>query len=262
MSKPPDVIFDIVPSHETSILAGASGSGKTTLLMCILLLMQQNKPVYGHAIRQDLKIGYLAADRTWDAYARLARQVGVDMSQMNVTSLVDDPEIDINLLEHDPTKVLYNILKKMVAEGTTFAIVDPLPYLLGCDMNTYHKVAARLIQLNRFCKVNGLTVLGTHHATKARTDQGFKRPQDRINGSGALLGFTSTQLFLASPEESGADTTNWHVISHHAPPKVIKLKRNAAGLFEEAHEMVNYGKEEMVVDEGTFVNIEGEEILA
>lgn len=228
--------------------------------MCILLLMQQGQAVYGHATRPDLKIGYLAADRSWDAYSRLANQVGVDMSKMTVISLVDDPGINLDLLENDPKKILYGVLTKMVEDKCNFVIVDPLPYLMGCDMNTYHKVAAKLIYLNRFCKMNGLTVLGTHHATKARTDQGFKRPQDRINGSGALLGFTSTQLMLDSPQENGSDTTHWHIVSHHAPPKVIKLKRNAAGLFEEAHEKINYAAEQGVGDDGTIIDIEGEEI--
>lgn len=227
-----DLIEHILPKHEVSILAGASGAGKTTLIMQVLCNLQHNEPVFGHAIEEDLKIGYLAADRTWDAYARLAMQVGADLDRMVVRALIDDTSIDIENLERDSQGVMYNVLKSMVAEGCNLIVVDPLVVLLGSDINTYHIVAARMIRLNRFCKANQVTILGTHHATKARTDFSFKRPQDRISGSSALLGFTSTQLFLASAQESGQEYTQWHIVSHHAAAEVINLERDKnSGLF-------------------------------
>lgn len=232
--KPPDIIADIIPAHETSILAGASGAGKTTLLMEMLKYLQNNQPLFGHAVTPDLKVGFIAADRTWEAYKRLAETVGVDVSVLKVRALIDDDKIDCSTLERNPSIILYSLLSEMVQEGRNLVVIDPLAVLLGCDLNKYHVVAARLIALNRYCRLNGITVLGTHHATKARTESGFKRPQDRINGSGALLGFTSTQLFLAAPEETGSDYTEWHVVSHHAKAKVIYLKRTVTGTFIEA----------------------------
>ncbi len=227
LAKPPDLIEHVVPAHETSILAGASGAGKTTLLMHIIRDLLDNKPVFGHAVTPNLKIGFIAADRTWEAYKKLAQTVGVDVGKLtHIRALIDDDKIDTKLLEHNPSAVLYGLLDEMVKMGCNLVIVDPLAVLLGCDLNKYHVVAARLIFLNRYCRLNGVTVLGTHHATKARTESGFKRPQDRINGSGALLGFTSTQLFLAGADENGTDYTEWHIISHHAKAKCVHLKRD------------------------------------
>lgn len=232
--KPNDVIEHLVPAHETSILAGCSGAGKTTLLMGVLKMLQHNLPIFGHATTPDLKIGYIAADRTWEAYRKLAEIIGVDLSRIKVRALVDDDHIDTLVLERAPSNILYQLLGEMATEKCDLVIVDPLAVLLGCDLNKYHVVAAKLIALNRYCRRNGITVLGTHHATKARTESGFKRPQDRINGSGALLGFTSTQLFLAAPEETGSEYTEWHIVSHHAKAKVLYLKRTFDGSFEQA----------------------------
>lgn len=234
MAQLPDLIDGILPATEVSILAGASGAGKTTVLMGVLKQLQDNLPVFGHAITPDLKLGYIAADRTWDAYDRLAQKVGVDLSKMKVRALIDDENIDTHRLETNPSSILYTLLGEMAHAKVNLVVVDPLAVLLGCDLNTYHVVAARLIRLNRFCKLNNLTVLGTHHATKARSDYSFKRPQDRISGSSALLGFTSTQLFLSSPEESGGEYTDWHIVSHHAKAMIIHLRRNSLGLFEMA----------------------------
>jgi RecA-family ATPase len=221
----------VVPSHETSILAGASGAGKTTLLLEVLKHLQQNKSVFGHAVAHDLKVGFIAADRTWEAYKRTAELVGVDTTKLYVRALVDDDDIDTACLERNPGLILKTLLDEMVKNNRDLVIVDPLAVLMGCDLNKYHVVAAKLINLNRYCRQNRITVLGTHHATKARTESGFKRPQDRINGSGALLGFTSTQLFMSAPEENGTQFTEWHIVSHHAPAKCIYLQRTTNGTF-------------------------------
>lgn len=181
-----------------------------------------------------MKVGFIAADRTWESYKKTAQLVGVNVDDLYVRALIDDDDIDVTQLERNPGMVLLNLLNEMVREGRDLVVVDPLAVLLGCDLNKYHTVAAKLITLNRYCRQNRITILGTHHATKARTESGFKRPQDRINGSGALLGFTSTQLFMSAPEENGTEYTEWHVISHHAKAKCIFLSRNSNGTFIQA----------------------------
>jgi RecA-family ATPase len=251
LPKPKDIIEHVVPAHETSLLAGASGAGKTTLLMEIIKQLQHNEPVFGHSITEDLQIGFIAADRTWEAYKKLGEVVGVDISKLtHIRALIDDDKIDCSTLERNPSVILYNLLNEMVEKGCQLVVIDPLAVLLGCDLNKYHVVAAKLIQLNRYCRLNGITVLGTHHATKARTESGFKRPQDRINGSGALLGFTSTQLFLAAADETGSEYTEWHIVSHHAKAKVIHLKRDESrGTFYQCFPLEDIAAKAMM--EGT-----------
>lgn len=229
---PHELIEGILPETETSILAGASGVGKTTLLMQVLKCLQCNEPIFGHQPQADIKVGYIAADRTWQAYARLADQIGVKLDQMVIRALIDDDDINTTNFEKDPQSIMYTLLTEFVKKGVRLAVVDPLVVFLGCDTRLYHINAARLIRLNKFCRQNNITVLGTHHATKARTDFTFKRAQDRISGTSALLGFTSTQLFMSAPDENGSDFTEWHIVSHHAPGHVIYMKRNSKGLFE------------------------------
>jgi hypothetical protein len=105
-------------------------------------------------------------------------------------------------------------------------VVDTLVSFFGGDTKAYNQNAYALLRLGRFCRQHSMTVLGTHHTTKARTDYGFKRPQDRISGSMSLLGFSSTQLCLLPPEETGEAATQFHVISHNAPAKMIPLVRD------------------------------------
>lgn len=227
-----DLIKGVLPTNQVSILAGASGSGKTTLTMQIIKDLQDGQSVFGFPAQPNLKIAYLASDRNWDAYQTLAERVGVDLDKMQVITVVDDPTIDLELFERDSRKLLFQLLNRFVQKGADLIVVDPLMALLGGDPNRYNSVAPRLTMLNRFCSVNKVTILGIHHAGKARTDFGFKRAQDRISGSSALLGFTSTQLFLAAAEEIQQEYCEWHIIPHTEKPSVLKLKRtDPYGLF-------------------------------
>ena len=222
---PEDLIDKVLPAQEISILAGASGAGKTTLIMQILALLQRGEDVYGHKAQRGLRIAYIAADRTFRSYQELAEATGVDLERVEVRALVNDPATDMTL------DTLFNIISTF-EKPLGLVVVDPLPIFLGCDLNKYHQVAARLMRLNTWCRTNEFTMLGTHHATKPRTDFSFQQPQDRISGSSALLGFTSTQLFLADPSETGESYHQWFIVSHNAPQEEILLLRDpSTGMF-------------------------------
>jgi RecA-family ATPase len=228
-----DIIDAILPAQEVSILAGASGAGKTTLIMQTLSALQANTPVWGHSTQSNLRLGYIAADRSWRSYQKTASMASLDLSSIQVRTLIDDQAVNLKDFERSPIDELERLIGTMLP--VDLIVVDPLVVFLGVDTNKYHLNAARLIRLNRLCLANRVTLLGTHHATKARSDYTFKRAQDRISGTSALLGFTSTQLFLASPEETGRPDGlfEWHIISHHAAPQIILLSRYR-GVFEHA----------------------------
>jgi RecA-family ATPase len=227
-----ELIPGLLPRHEVSILAGASGAGKTTLIMQALRSALRGESVFGHDAPDGLRIGYIAADRSWQSYKKTAAMVDLDLTKINARALIDDPTIDLKRFEEAPIEELEHLIASLLP--CDLIVVDPLVVFLGVDTNKYHLNAARLIRLNKLCQANHVSILGTHHATKARSDYGFKRAQDRISGTSALLGFTSTQLFLAAPDETGRDDgfAEWHIISHHAPKKIILLSRDDNGQFK------------------------------
>lgn len=227
----PDVVEGILPAQEVSILAGASGAGKTFLVMHLIRCVQRGEPFFGHRILPGTSVGYIAADRTLRAAAYTIDRVGVDATTLPVRSVVDETSIDHNLIRSGKGEVLLAQLLDSLAPACSLIIVDPLVALFGGDPKSYHLMAPALISLNKWCNARERTILGIHHSTKARTDFTFKRPTDRINGSMALLGFSSSQLFLMEPEENGPACHQLHVRSHTAPECVINLKR-VDGVFD------------------------------
>lgn len=227
------------PARQVSLLAGSSGAGKTTLLFQLLAAWTANTHFAGFYGPQP-PYGFLTADRTTEAHRETAKGVGLPWLSLRVRSLVDDKSINLLDLENNPLELLFKLLTSIrhdLNPGPAFIVVDPLMVFLGVDLNKYNLVAARLIRLNRWAQDHDALVLGTHHASKPRTDWSFKRPQDRIAGSGALLAYTSTQGFLAGPEECGdeqgpATHSEWTIVPHHSAAITVKVIRNELGLFE------------------------------
>ncbi len=61
--------------------------------------------------------------------------------------------------------------------------------------------------------------------------QQYRRLQDRILGSSAQLGYGDTQMYLASPEETGDPHYTFLVQSHIAKVQSFSLGRDDGGLF-------------------------------
>lgn len=224
-----DLVEHLLPLHEVSIIAGASGAGKTSIIMQLFHALQTGTPFFGMASKPGLKIGYIASDRGGDSLSYWANIMDVDMTQIPTISLIKDDTVNLNHLEKNPMNLLISLIKRLLP--CDLLVIDPMIIFFGCDTKSYTANAQRLIYLNRVAHLHHVTILGTHHAVKARTDFGYRRPQDRISGTGAFLGYSSTQIFLDTPEESGTDHHTLHIVSHTAPPREIPLVRDDRGIF-------------------------------
>lgn len=216
------LIDRLAPKHEVSILAGASGAGKSTFLMQALAALQQNQPIFGQIEAQpDIRVAWLATDRSSHGLEMKARAAGVDWGRVHVEGIIGQgygPRIATN-----PRSVMQEMLARCLP--CDLIIIDPLINLSGEDPRMYHKMFGFLVTLADWAYTNQVTIIGTHHANKARTDYSFVRPQDRINGSGGILGFTSTQMILLEPEK-GEACYQFHAIPHeHAPIQLTLTRR-------------------------------------
>lgn len=224
----PPLVEDILPTREVSILAGASGAGKTTLLLHLIKAFQTNSPFFGKRVRPNTRIGFIAADRTWRSYAERIRKIGVDTEKLGVRTVADDEDIDESRLKRDAMGLLFDLIRSL--GPLDLVIIDPMVHFFGASPKEWHLMGPALLSLNKWCNRQEMTVLGTHHSTKARTDFSFVRPQDRINGSMGLLGFSSSQLFMMEPE-GDADYHQLFVHGHNAADWHLKLRMTDQGIF-------------------------------
>lgn len=184
----------------------------------------------GKRLNYGARWGYLANDHAWKLYEDTANRIQLNINGIPHISLMDDESIDLEKFRTNPLTLLEELLTRLVDQGANAIVCDTLVSWFGGDIRNYNLPAYALLRLGRWCRKHNATILGMHHATKARSDYTFKRAQDRISGSMSLLGFSSTQLCLLPPEETGEATAQFHIIAHNAPPLMIPLSKRE-GLF-------------------------------
>jgi len=207
-----------------SILAGASGSGKTTLVLQAIQAWQREQPfpIQFNAT----KCAYIVADRTKGEVEDKANALGLDIE---IYGLVDDRTFKLELLQ-DPESALLEALSRL-KHPYDLLVLDPLMLFIRGNALDYRAVAMALIRLNRKAADKKITIIATHHASKARSDFSFMRAQDRILGSAAFQGYSGTQMILIEPEEGKADVHCFVSVSHTAAKVVTFLERTSDGWF-------------------------------
>lgn len=233
----PDPIPGIITFGSVNILAGASGVGKTCLLSSILVRLRDGLPVFGAPSHAPPAIGYISADRgSGTAQHWLALAGYPDICFYNLAE-------DLSFLtaklrnRYQLVSVLEGLIEPLHLPQGSLVVVDPVTLFMG-NPNDYQGCAIACIEMRRMCWRRSLTLFGTAHASKQKADAKtqYTRLQDRILGSAAQLGYGDTQMYLASPEETGEKfhTFLWH--PHISPPQVFSLGRDPHGLFVEWQE--------------------------
>lgn len=232
----PDPLPLIIPFGGISLLAGAPGVGKTALTATLLTHFRDALPIFGHqpSPLPAGGIGIIAADRSWSSSHEWFVRAG--WPDIPCYSLADDPTLDKKRLRfrHKRIDLLDEFLEKLSLPAGGFAIIDPIALFLGGNLLDYDTCMLGCLELRDVLRRRQLSCLGLAHAGKQRSDPNdrYARLQDRILGSTAIFGFSDTQMYLASPEETGESTYTFLMAPHLAPTEVHSLVRDAQGLFK------------------------------
>ena len=147
----------------------------------------------------------------------------------------DDPSFDPRCLRKklERTALLGEFIDKLTLPRGSLLFVDPIGLFLGGNLLDYDGCAVACHEIRVLLRDRGLTLIATAHSGKLKADgkERYARLQDQILGSTALLGFSDTQMVLASPEETGQQHYTFMWLSHLAPPETFLMARNAEGIF-------------------------------
>jgi len=222
-----------------SLLSGAAGLGKTALLAGMAKAFREGRPVFGHQPTPIAEIGIIVTDRGWDRGARVWFE-RVGFPEIRHYSMPDDPSFDPRCLrkKFDRTSRLGDFIDKLTLPRRSLLFVDPIGLFLGGNLLDYDSCAVACHEIRVLLRNRGLTLIATAHSGKLKADKKdrYARLQDQILGSSALLGFTDTQMVLASPDETGQRFYTFLWLSHLAPPETFLLERNEDGVFELARD--------------------------
>lgn len=240
------LVDQILPKFRPHIIAGASGAGKTTLGFQLCRDALDGKAWFGHPVQPDLKLGYIGTDRNSEAYRHKFSTMGI--KPFPVYSFLDSKKYRPSQVKANPMEWLETAWK--MGDRPDLLVIDPLSCFLPAKIADYHANADCLVLMSQFCKEFSVTILGFYHAGKLKQEQGFMRAQDRILGSGALLAFSDTQIFLTDAAEIPKQP-GYHLLTinpHDAPLEEHKLVRvKGSGTFEPWVEADEYVREQRVL---------------
>jgi hypothetical protein len=231
---PLDPLPRIIPFGGVSLLAGAAGTGKTALLASFLRSLRDGKVVFGHQPSTIPAVGVVCSDRGWERGAGFWFD-RVGFADIPHYAMVDDPSFDPRSLRRkfDRTARLLDFIDKLKLPRGSVVAVDPIGLFLGGNLNDYDTCAVACLELRAGLRDRGLTLIGTAHSGKMKTDKNarYLRLQDAILGSAALFGFGDTQMYLAAPDELGKPHYAFVLHPHEAAPELFNLERDERGLF-------------------------------
>lgn len=241
-----DPLPRILPEHSVSLLAGAPGTGKSALIAWIYQQFLERRPIFGHQPFAVPFQGIICADRSWHGSTKLWFEVqGLDVSKIPAYSLQDDKAFQKVRLRNrnNRVKIFLESVSKLLPTGRTrfedgsLIYLDPLSLFLGGNLLDYDTCLVGCSEIREICQQLNFTLIGTAHSSKQKADknQRYRRLQDNILGSTALFGYTDTQMYLASPDETGAEDGKTYTFlwaPHHAKTVLYPLIRTEPhGLF-------------------------------
>lgn len=248
----PDPIPGLLPFGSICTLAGASGVGKTCLYATMIRRWLDGKTICGFPTNRPTQIGLLVGDRRWASHRQWLDAAGVSEEEIAVYSLRDDETFPWNDLRLWPKvhDLFSRALDRLQLDPGSLLLTDPMALWIPGRVNDYKDVAVGLGVLDRIIKPRQLTMQGIFHQSKQIADksQQYARPQDKILGSAAQLGFSDTAFYLMGPEDLDTPYYGFGWVPHNAPAGTFKFTRDAWGLFIPYIESAEYDKIEAVYD--------------
>ena len=197
---------DIIPFGSVCLFQGASGVGKTIMQAAWCARWRDGKTICGHPTNRPTGLYYLAADRDWTTYARAFGAVGFP-DIPHYTLAEDDAENPRAWKDLDSLDFFERCLGKLKPQPGALVFVDPVaPLFIKGDQNRARDVAVSLHWFRHCARRHGITLLCSTNVAKTKVEDTYRRPQDRVAGSGAFVAYSDTQIYMEPPPEQGGPT--------------------------------------------------------
>lgn len=228
-----DPIPGILAFGSLNLLSGASGVGKTALLADWCRRWRDGDSICWKPTSVPTNIGILVGDRKWADHKQWFDLVG--FGDIAHYSFRDDTGFAWDRLHSRQavTDIFEKAVDGLKLQPGSLLIVDPISLFVPGNLIDYKNVAVGMGKLDRVITKRKITCIGIMHMAKQKGDHKdrYTRPQDRILGSSALLGFSDTPMYLLGPEDMDDECYGFGWIPHHAPMETFQFTRNDQGLF-------------------------------
>lgn len=232
----PDPIHGLLTFGTANLLAGAPHAGKTTMLISWTHAWLNNGTICGYPTSKPTAITWVVADGRSNDTRQWLDRMGIGQDAVQIYDIFDDPSFPRGKLTTTGTvhEAFQHILGKTNPPPGSLLYLDPLtPLFIAGDGNKARDVALSLMHYTDVCKRLQITMLATGHFAKQKggKEDRYAKPQERIAGSGAFIGYSSTQVYLLDPEPESEPVWTLGWVPRMGPSCMFEYVRNEHGLF-------------------------------
>lgn len=191
------LLENIFPCREVHLIAGPSGAGKTTWLLQFIQQWKEGKPIFD-CRSFPLPFVYVSGDRSLESLGRTFVRVGMSLDSIPNMSLIGVKD------RSNPRIAMQTIMSRFPEAKVIFLEGMGGMVPKGAN-NDYNIVAEFLTTFTSYCQDNDRTIIGVLHSNKAKENESYRNPRQRIHGSVAWAAYSET-VILVEPEE--ADNSN------------------------------------------------------
>lgn len=195
---PPDdfVVEGMFPTKRVHLIAGPVGAGKSTYIYQLGRAILDGTEFMGKPTHNGGRFVYIAADRTRrEALATLRRMGALDLIPRVRWLFINE------IRQKGIVPFLETIIEQNCSVGDTI-VVEPFQFFLRDDKNRTGDPNSYMDVSHWICKVKdvvekfGVTLFGSVHPPKAKKGEGYGSVRDRLIGTSAWTGFTSTTVYI------------------------------------------------------------------
>ena len=198
----PDPIPGLIPFGSLVVVAGASGAGKTIMLAEWMQRLRDGRSICGHPTNPCTNYYVLAADRDWSTYAKAYGAAGFPDIEHYVLS--EDPGFDPRSWgkRHSALTLFESSMELLAPIPGSWVNVDPVaPLFISGNQNDARDVALSLHWFRKIARKYQIILALFANVGKQKSDDVYKRAQDRIAGSGAFVAYSDTQISIEQDED-------------------------------------------------------------
>lgn len=222
------LIDDILPAREIHLVAGPSGAGKTTWLIKMIDQWRQGQSIFMHASHPK-PFMYLSLDRSQAGVRRIFDRLKIDHKNFRLfvpkansnNQKLSLAQLLRGLIEHNPD------VRVFFVEGFQSRTPDG-------KMNDYKVVAHFLLELQQICEQYNVTIVGVAHASKAKQDEKYLNPRERVNGTVAWAAYSETIIVIEPEDPDDPQNVNRRVmiLPRNAREQVFLMENKDGTLVE------------------------------
>lgn len=229
------IINPIWPTGQIHLIAGSSGTGKTSWTLPTLYKIMQEQEVFGYKTKY-VPFLYFSCDRNIAEIDEILVRLGMKDIKLPIDSIfdlsvrddVDEREFGIR----DLCKI-YPWVRFFFIEAISQFLV---PTEKEKNLSAY---AANLIMwrdVKVYCMENDITIVGTTHCPKAKFNEKYQNPRDRVIGSVAQAAVASTIMIFDTEDEKDIKENRRvvHILPRNNINRSVRLRLDSKGepIFE------------------------------